>query len=150
MIQACARNKTNPWSWFCSALLMKRNKCNTFLPWKWFLGYSQNPYQVSLDQQIGQVISKSKAQDGLGQALVTCIQWPSHRLLECLPIFNVKLKVTPSLAPKYRFWLASTILAFFLNKTFWKKKKVWDIVTLILARQQPNLNSTAVSKCRRH
>ena len=40
------------------------------------LRYTHKPfYQVSLDQQIGQaipndVISKSKAQDGLGQALV--------------------------------------------------------------------------------
>lgn len=44
------------------------------------LRYTHKPfYQVSLDQQIGQaipndVIPKSKAQDGLGQALVTRLQ----------------------------------------------------------------------------
>lgn len=49
---------------------MEKNKYK-FLPWKWFLMYIQNPHHVSVDQLIGQqiykeVISKSKAQDGLG------------------------------------------------------------------------------------
>lgn len=59
-----------------SSLFVKRNETN--LPRR-FLRYSHHPYQVNLNQLIGQgihkeVISKSKALDGLGHLYLMAIR----------------------------------------------------------------------------
>lgn len=73
MKKAHAPNKTNPVILDSHrTLFMERKKCNYFS--KPLTSEFRSPFWAKNSQE---VIFKSKDQDGLGQDLITCIQWPS-------------------------------------------------------------------------